>query len=78
MSQNELTKNKTVDKRVEDSQKERNTKPYSEDTHLKNAASIRLLSKFHLNPLIVNSITQTACMRAHMYLSVSLRVGVHM
>lgn len=35
----------------------------SERTHLENAGamSIKLLSKFHLNPLIVNSITQTAC-----------------
>ncbi len=38
----------------------------SERTHLENvgAMSIKLLSKFHLNPLIVNSITQTACMCA--------------
>lgn len=38
----------------------------SQRTHLANAGavSIKLLSKFHLNPLIVNSITQTACMCA--------------
>lgn len=32
--------------------------------HLEAPVSIKLLSKFHLNPLIVNSITQTACMHA--------------
>lgn len=34
--------------------------------HLENigAVSIKLLSKFHLNPLIVNYITETACICA--------------
>ena len=48
------------------------------------AMSIKLLSKFHLNPLIVNSITQTACMCVciHVFkcvcVCVSMCVGVHM
>lgn len=51
--------------------------------HLEAAVSIKLLSKFHLNPLIVNSITQTACMRACVHACISacacfLWVGVHM
>lgn len=33
-------------------------------SHSKNADTGTVLSKFHLNPLIVNSITQTACMCA--------------
>lgn len=54
---------------LEDSQEVRSTsrvRHCSEKTHLENAGavSIKLLSKFHLNPLIVNSITQTACMCA--------------
>ena len=52
----------------------------SERTHLENAGamSIKLLSKFHLNPLIVNSITQTACMCAciHVFKCVCLCVWV--
>lgn len=40
---------------------------------------IKLLSKFHLNPLIVNSITQTDCMCACIHvLSACVCVGVHM
>lgn len=43
----------------DDSQKERCT-----DLEHPGAVSIKLLSKFHLNPLIVNAITQTACICA--------------
>lgn len=61
-----------MDKRMDNSQEEKCTLlttrvcDGSESTHLENASavSIKLLSKFHLNPLIVNSITQTACMCA--------------
>lgn len=40
------------------------------------AVSIKLLSKFHLNPLIVTSITQTACMCTciHVFKSVCMCV----
>lgn len=50
--------------RAHGSEKEGNKNTQKKHTHLEAAVSIKLLSKFHLNPLIVNSITQTACMRA--------------
>lgn len=36
----------------------------SSDSRNADTVTIKLLSKFHLNPLIVNSITQTDCMCA--------------
>lgn len=49
------------------------------DSNNADTATIKQLSKFHLNPLIVNSIAQTDCMCTCIHvLNACVCVGVHM